>query len=372
VDGMVEEIITALSYMRWLFVIARSSSFTYKDKAVDVRQVGRELGVRYVLEGSVRKSTDRVRVTCQLIDAATRAHISAMRFDSELKDIFDLQEQVAASVAGATEPSLVRKKSSVLDASQLTILTLTITSYGRTYAHNWTRQSNDEALRLLTRAIELDPNFASAYGQATWCYCLRKINQWGTFTVEEVIETARLSWRAVEVGKEDAYALCWAAYSIGYIGGEVEQGAALMDRALTLNPNLARAWNLSGWMKNWLGEPEIAIEHQARAMRLSPLDPVMFAIQNGMAAAHFFAGRFQEAASWAEKSLRELPNNPGWLAVTRALAGEIEAAQNAMVRYRQAAPDRRLSNLMDRLPPYRRPEDAARLIEGFRKAGLPE
>src|SRR5262249_32525217 len=159
----------------------------------------------------------------------------------------DLQEQVAASVSGATEPSLVRteierarrKPTDNLDAYDYFLRAIA-------HSYHWTRQSNDEVLRLLTRAIELDPNFASAYGQATWCYCLRKLNKWGNFSAKEVDEPARLSWRAVEVGKEDAYALCWAGYSIGYVVGEAEQGAALMDRALALNPNLARAWNLSG------------------------------------------------------------------------------------------------------------------------------
>ncbi|SEC69255.1 adenylate cyclase [Rhizobiales bacterium GAS188] len=279
-DGMVDEIITALSHMHCLFVIARNSSFAYKGMAVDVKQVGRELGVRYVLEGSVRKAANRVRMIGQLIDATTGAHIWADRFEGALDDIFDLQDQVAASVVGAIAPELEpaeierikRKPTADLDAYDCYLR-------GTASVYLWTRETNEEALRLFYKAIELDPDFAAPYAFATWCYCFRKSNSWVIDNEQEIAETSRLARRAVELGKDDAFALCWAGYSLAYVVGELDYGAALIDRALQFNPNLARAWNLSGWVRIWLGEPEVAIEHLTRAMRLSPLDPAFHSMQ---------------------------------------------------------------------------------------------
>jgi adenylate cyclase len=242
--------------------------------------------------------------------------------------------------------------------------------------YQWTRDGNEEALRLLHRAIELDANFASAYGLATHCYCFRKsYGPWETNSEQAIAETARLARRAVELGKDDAFALCWAGYSLAYVVRDLDDGAAFIDRALALNPNLARAWNHSGWVRIWLGEPEIAVEHLARAMRLSPLDPAFHSMQAATASAHFFAGRYDEASSWAENALREQPNNLdviGLLAMSNALAGQSEKAQNGMARLVQLSPERRLSNINDRLPPFRRPEDRAKVVEAARKAGLPE
>ena len=240
-DGIVEEIITALSRMRWLFVIARNSSFTYKGRAVDVKQVGRELGVRYVLEGSVRKAANRVRITGQLIDASTGAHLWADRFDGALEDIFDLQDQVTASVVGAIAPKLEqaeierakRKPTESLDAYDYYLR-------GMASFHQGTREANDEALPLFYRAIELDPDFASAYGMAAWCYAQRKMNGWVTDRAQEIAETARLARRAAELGKDDAVALCAGGFALAYVVGDLDDGGAMIDRALVLNPNLAR------------------------------------------------------------------------------------------------------------------------------------
>jgi len=256
-DGMVEEIITALSRMRWLFVIASNSSFTYKNQAVDEKQVSRELGVRYVLEGSVRKAANRVRIIGQLIDATTGAHIWADRFDGELEDIFDLQDQVTASVVGAIAPRL--EQAEIERARRKPTENLGAYDYflrGMAKVYQWTRETNDEALRLFYRAIELDPDFASAYGQATWCYAWRKANGCVADLTFEIGETERLARRAVVLGKDDAFALCWAGYSLAFVVGEFDDGAAFMDRSLALNPNLARAWHLSGWVRIWVAKPE--------------------------------------------------------------------------------------------------------------------
>ena len=270
-DGIVEEIITALSRFRGLFVIARNSSFAYKGRAVDVKQVGRELGVRYILEGSVRKAGNRVRITGQLIDTATGAHLWADRFDGGLEDIFDLQDQVTASVVGAIAPKLEqaeiertkRKPTANLDAYDYYLR-------GVAGVHEWTEESTAEAILNFRRAIELDPHFAAAYGMAARCYVLRKSGGW--MTDHELPEAARLAQRAAELGKDDAVALGTAGLALSFFIGNHEDGKALTDRAISLNPNLAWAWLWSGWVRVWLGETEAAIERVGHALRLSPND----------------------------------------------------------------------------------------------------
>jgi TolB-like protein/class 3 adenylate cyclase/tetratricopeptide (TPR) repeat protein len=375
-DGMVEEIITALSRFHWLFVIARTSTFTYKGRAMDVKQVSRELGVRYVLEGSVRKAGNRVRITGQLIDATTGAHLWADRFEGSLEDIFELQDKITTSVVGAIAPTLERaeierikrKPTESLDAYDCFLR-------GASRVYQWTRGANDEALQFFYRAIELDPDFASAYGYATWCYAFRKNSGWVMDPEQEVVETARLARRAVELGRDDAFALCWAGYAIALVVGNLDDGIAFLDRALELNPNLARAWNLSGWARIWLGQPEIAIEHLERGMRLSPLDPAIHVTQTAAAHAHFYAGRYDEAFRWAGLALREQPDYQAALriaAASAALAGRAKEARKACTRLRQLNPMLRVSNFRQTLGPYRRSEDLARQEEGLRKAGLPE
>ena len=374
-DGVVEDIIMALSRMRWLFVIARNSSFTYKGRAVDVKQVGRELGVRYVLEGSVRKSANRVRVTGQLVDASSGVHIWGDRFEGALEDIFDLQDQVTASVVGAIAPKLeqaeieraTRKPTESLDAYDHFLR-------GMASFYQRTKEANSEALRLFSKAIELDPKFASAYGMAAWCYVWRKINGWMTDREREIAEAARLARLAVELGKYDAVALCRAGHAIGFLIHDLDSGITFIDQALVLNPNLATAWYLGGWLRAYRGEPDIAIEHLARAMRLSPLDPTLYHMQAGTAFAHFLAGRFDDASSWAEKPFR---NEPNYLpaatvkAASNALAGRMDEARQAMERSRQIDPALRISSLKDWYPLHR-PEHLARWADGLRKAGLPE
>jgi TolB-like protein len=374
-DGMVEEIITALSRFRQLFVIARNSSFTYKGRAVDVKQVSRELGVRYVLEGSVRKAANRVRITGQLVDASTGAHLWADRFDGALDDIFDLQDRVAVTVVGAIAPRLEqaeierakRKPAESLDAYDYCLR-------GTAKFYQWTREANGEALRLFYRAIDLDPDFAWPYSGAALCYLERMGHRWMTDPVQEAVEAGRIARRAVELGKEEVMPLSVGGFALAYIAHELEAGATYIDRAIMLNPNSALAWYYSGWIKVFLGEPEVAIEHLQRAMRLSPLDPLMPLMQQGIAFAHFIAGRYDEASSWAHKTLQEQPNRVNairLLAASSALAGRLEQAQEAMARLRQLDPALRVSNLKDDLS-LRRPEHLVNLAEGLRKAGLPE
>jgi TolB-like protein len=375
VDGVVEDIISALSRMSWLFVIARNSSFTYSGRAVDVKQVGRELGVRYVLEGSLRKSANRVRITGQLVDAPTAANLWSERFEGTIGDIFELQDQLARSVVGAIALQLERAE--IERAQRKPTENLDAYDYylrGMANLHRGTRAAIEDALPLFYKAVQFDPTFASAHGMAAWCHFWRKVNGWMTNHGQEIAEGARLARLAVEFGKDDAVALARGGHALAHLAGDLDAGAALIDRALVLNPNLAAAWFLGGFVRVWRGDADGAIEHFEHAMRLSPLDPEMYRMQAGMAAAHLFAGRFDIASSWAEKAFRDLPGFlmvVGVIAASHALAGRTDEARRAMDHLRQLDSTLRISTIKDWLP-IRRPEDLAAFADGLRKAGLPE
>lgn len=374
-DGVVEDIITALSRIRWLFVIARNSSFTYKGRTVDEKQVGRELGVRYVVEGSVRQSTSRVRITGQLVDAATGTHLWAERFEGTLDDIFELQDQIANSIVGAIASQLERAE--IERARRKPTGNLSAYDHylrAMPHLHRGTREAIDEALPLFHKAIALDPEFASAHAMAAWCHCWRKINGWVTDQSQEFAEGIRLARLAVELGKDDAVALTRAGHALAHLAGDMDGALALLDKALLLNPNLAAAWFLGGFLRAERGDPETAIEFLTRAMRFSPLDPEMFRMQAGMAMSHLFAGRFDLALSWAEQSFRQLPSFVFVvlvIAACHALAGRIEQARDAADHLRKLDPAFRISKLESQIP-IRRPEHRASLIDGLRLAGLPE
>jgi TolB-like protein/tetratricopeptide (TPR) repeat protein len=374
-DGVVEDITMALSHFRWLFVIARNSSFAYKGRAVDVKQVGRELGVRYLLEGSVRKAGNRIRIAGQLIDAETGAHLWADRFDGALEDMFDLQDRVTSSVVGAIAPSLQREE--IKRARRKPTENLDAYDYylrGLVSARRWTKDANSEALQLFCKAIELDSGLACAYGMAAWCYVQRKARGWMVERAKESAQAARLARKAVLLGGDDSVALCMGGYALAFVAHEFDDAAAFMDRGLTVNPNLAQAWMLSGWLRVWRGEPDLALDHVAHAMRLSPLDPSMFGMQAATAYAHFLASRYDMASSWAEKAMRE---NPTFLlaicifAASSALAGRPEQAQRGMTRVLECAPDLQASNLRD-LAPFCLAKDFATFADGLRNAGLPD
>ncbi len=374
-DGIVEDIITALSRFKVLFVIARNSSFAYKGRSPDIRQVGRELGVRYVLEGSVRKQASRVRITSQLINSENGAHIWADRLDGALENIFELQDRVTENVVGAIAPQLERaeierarqKPTDSLDAYDHYLR-------GMTSLHRGTREAIDDALARFNRALQRDPDFASAHAMAAWCHMWRKVNGWMTDRPREIAEGARLARRGIELGGDDAVALTRSGNALANLTGDVPGGIALIDRALVLNPNLASAWFLGAFLRIWNGEADGAIAQFERAMRLSPLDPETYRMQGGMAAAHLFAGRFDVATSWAEKSLRQLPSFLLAVAVSaasHAFAGRTAQAQRAASDLHQLDPTLRLSNLGDWLP-FQQPKDLATLTDGLRRAGLRE
>jgi TolB-like protein len=374
-DGIVEDITTALSRMRWLFVIARNSSFTFKGRVVDVKQVGQQLGVRYVLEGSVRKAANRIRITGQLIEASTGVHLWADRFDGDLEDVFELQDRVASSVIGAIGPKLEqaeierakRKPTESLDAYDYYLR-------GLASVYHWTKDSVGEGLRLCYKAIELDPEFAAAYGVAAWCYFLRMANGWMSDRERETREVVRLVRGVTNSGKDDAVALSFGGLALGYVTGDAESGIAMCDRALSLNSNLAAAWSASGCLRACHDDPDVAIEHLAHAMRLSPLDPLTFVMQTFTAFAHFIAGRYDEAWPLADAASRDQPYYLTGLriaAVCNIRAGRQEQAQRCIARALHLDPELRISNLKDRVGQIR-PEYFATYVEALRLAGLPE
>lgn len=375
VDGVVEDIIVALSRIRWLFVIARNSSFVYKGRVVDERQVGRELGVRYVLAGSLRKAANRVRITGQLMDASAGTTLWSGRFEGNIDNIFELQDEMTVNVVSAIAPELQRIEIERAKRKPTESLSA-YDHYLRAMAnlHFGTREAVDEALDQFYKAIELDPEYGAAHGLAAWCHVWRKVNGWVDDRALEMAEGARLARRTVELARNDAVALTRAGHALAHLSDDVEGGIALLERAKVLNPNLAAAWFLGGFLQVWHGDPEGAIEQFTQAMRLSPLDPEMYRMQAGMAAAHLFAGRFDEASAWAARSFRYLPTflmAVAIIAASHALAGRAEEARRAVTHLRRLDPALRPSNLRDYLP-IRRPQDLAVLSDGLRKAGLPD
>jgi adenylate cyclase len=374
-DGMVEEIITALSRFKNLFVIARNSSFTYKGRAVDVKQVGRELGVRYVLEGSVRKAANRVRITAQLIDAASGAHLWADRFDGSVENIFDLQDQVAERVMGSIAPKL--EEAEIERAKSKPTESLDAYDYylrGLSTIRLFSSEALRESLRQYQRAIELDPEFAAAYGMMAWCYFRRYSNALMADWAGESVEAIAMARRAVELGSDDAIALCMGGVTLAGIALELDAGDAYIDRALVLNPNLAIAWSNSSLVKIFLGEHALAIDRITHAMRLNPLDPLLYRVHGLLAYAHFFSGHDDEALSWAEKALLAQPSfvpSAGIAAACYTKASRIADARRIVARMLQASPEMRISNFPV-LHALRRQEDVVRYGDELRKAGLPD
>jgi adenylate cyclase len=318
-DGMVEEIITALSRIRWLFVIARNSTFTYKGQAIDVKQVGRELGVRYVLEGSVRKAAGRVRITAQLIDAVSGAHLWADRFDGSLEDVFDLQDKVASNVAGVIEPALQGaeiSRSAQRPTNDLTAYDLYLRALTPIRSGEVGRESYVEALDLLNQAIQRDSRYAPALALAASCRSSLDVAGWIGDAGANRDEALGLTRRALAAARDDPNVLAYGAYVLAYFGEDIIAAIALIDRCLELNPSFAVGWWRSGWLRLWAGQPDLAIEHFETGLRLSPRvrmhDPFL-----GIGVGHFFARRFDEARTMLLRSMQE---NPNWVPAYRFLA----------------------------------------------------
>jgi TolB-like protein/DNA-binding winged helix-turn-helix (wHTH) protein len=340
VDGMVEEIITALSCIRWLFVIARNSSFTYKGHPVDVTQVGRELGVRYVLKGSVRKSGNRLRIAGQLIDAANRTHLWADRFDGSLEDVFELQDKVASSVAGIIEPTLQAAetaRSADRPTDDLTAYDLYLRAYATVFTSS---RQIPEALSLLEQAIARDPRYGPALAWAAVC-CNRLITDGRSGgPAADRLKGADFARRALEAARDDPSVLANAAQVLGYLGEDIDAMMALADRALAINPNFARGWVISGHLRMMSGRPDIAIQHLDAALRLSPRGRIG-AVLAFLGIAHFLSRHFDEAVPKLRLAMQDDPSAPQpyrWLTACYAHMGRLDDAREIMSRLRAITP----------------------------------
>jgi TolB-like protein/Flp pilus assembly protein TadD len=373
-DGMVEDIITALSRFKELFVIARNSSFVYKGRSVDIGQVAKELGVRYVLEGSVRKMGNRVRINAQLIDAATRSHLWADRFDGAQEDVFDLQDKITETVVGIIEPQIRkaemlrsrRKRPENLDAYDF---------YLRALPHLYSMHPNDNsrALELLTQAVELDPGFASALAFAAWCYEQRLIRGWSTVRDDDPDSALKLARAALATGSDDANAVGIAGFVLLMVGHEYEAGLSAIRRATELNPNNVLVLSHAGFAYCMAGDLEEAIACFRRARRFSPLDPGAFFFLAGEAQALLLSGRYSDAAELARRSAATYD---GWdstywyLAAAYGHLGQADEANKAIAKILALSPGITVSRI--RKLPIRDEMRLAILLDGLRKAGLPE
>jgi adenylate cyclase len=372
-DGVVEEIIAALPRFRSIFVIARNSTFTYKDKAVDVRQVSQELGVRYVLEGSVRKASNRIRIIAQLVDATTGNHIWTDRYDGELADIFDLQDRVTETIIGVIEPTITlseierakRKRPDSLDAYDCVM---------RAFPAVWSQdgQTIDQALRLVEQASALDPTYPLPKALAAWCYAQRMTYMRSPDPEADRLRALTLAREAASLDSNDPMVLTVlsAAYAIV---GQFDLALTAIEKALALDPNSAWAWLRSGWANHYADNSDKAIAHFHRAMRLSPLDPMHFNALVGIGATHFGRDQYDEAIRWIEKGLHEKPD-AAWtyrlLTAAYAHAGRLEDAKQAATKFQEAFPGITVSKAIAAAPP--KSPLIGRIAEGLRKAGLPE
>ena len=374
-DGMVEEITTAISRLPWLFVIARNSSFTYKGRVVDVKQVARELGVRYVLEGSVRKAGNRVRITGQLIDATTGNHIWADRFDGALDDIFDLQDRVSSSVVGAIEPKLrqseieraSRKPTESLDAYDLYLRALA-------QSYRFSEEGLAQAVSLLRQALAIDPSYAPAAAFVGWCRMFQRVQGWGAVSEAEVAEGVSLARQALEAARDDPEVMWQTAYPLFYFTGETALAEAVLDRALMLNSNAATAWICRGNIHALRNQPEAAMEDLDRAQRLSPFDPFGYVNAWGFAIAHIAAGRFEQAIQWADRALHDQPRFIIAIRakiVANAHLGRLDEARAECARMLALYPGLTIAAFRASAASFA-PEFVERYVTGLRLAGLPE
>ncbi|MCA1533488.1 winged helix-turn-helix domain-containing protein [Bradyrhizobium sp. NBAIM03] len=374
-DGLVDDIITTLSRFRTLSVIARNSSFTYKGKAVDIKRVGQELGVRYVLEGSVRKGGSQLRINAQLIDVATGAHLWADRFEGALGNVFDLQDQVALHVVGAIAPEVdraeidraSRKRTGNIDA---------VTAYYRGLPHirfPTTPQNNEAASRHFEQAIALDPSFAPAYGGAATCIAWRRANNWPGDFVEDNAQVLQIAERLKELGADDAMALTVVGFLLFWFALDLNGGVELVERAIHFNPTYGPALHARGLIRGWQGESDAAVADLELALHLSPRDPFNYNAMLGLALAHHNAGRHAEAGEWADKAVRAFP--PAFnVGMAQAIlcyvgAGRLDDAQRLMAEILRRSSGSRRSTVA---APHYSPKLRAELLEAMIKAGLPE
>ena len=383
-DGVVEDIITALSRVQWFFVIARNSSFTYKGRAVDIKQVGRELGVRYVLEGSIRKAGNRVRITGQLIEAATGHHVWADRFEGTLEDIFDLQDRITESVVGAIEPNVrqaefdrIRSK----PTSNLDAYDLCLRATGNMTPDS-SPEAREEGMGLLRRAIEIDPKYSLAKGMLAFMHLRRVMD--GIGGAEDVKGGLRLAEEALADHGENPTTLSMAAMvlaSLGYralgfrvVGFRYDEALRATDRALSLSSNLSIVLFAAGIVRTYVGDADVAIAHFQRALRLSPRDKGAGAFHASIGVAHVVAGRYEEALAAAQTAIQESPgfsSSHRLLIITLSLLGRMDEAKEVARRYLEMAPGFTVSRYLS-VTPNRDADFRNRVADALRAAGLPE
>jgi adenylate cyclase len=369
VDGLVEDIITALSRISAFSVMARNSSFAYKGRAVDVRKVGEELGVRYVLEGSVRKSGGRLRITGQLNDTTTGNHIWADRYEGVLEDVFELQDRITSSVVAVIEPKVRQaeiKRAQAKSTENLTAYDLYLRAYA--FFSDFREESINRALALLARAVAIDPHFSTAYGLIANCHVHRLTRGWGSVAdaKERGLEAAKL---AAETGRDDPRSLGWAANGIARFGGDIEEALVHIERALTLSPDSVHVRRMSGYTCFVAGKHERSIEHFKRAMQLDPMEPWAFNSYYGIAFPYY-----EVALAWVDKALLERPNNVGPLQLkiaTLAMAGRPDQEiQEATGRLRILESEVSVAEIALRMSAFR-PVDGELYVKALRLAGLP-
>ena len=371
-DGMVEEITTALSRFKALFVIARNSSFTYKGRAVDIKQVGRELGVRYVLEGSVRKAAGKVRMTGQLIDTTTGVHLWADRYEGDSGDVFALQDRMSEVVVSAIAPKLIqteieiaaRRRPENLGAYDLCLRALP-------HFYSLTREGMVEALHFLSRALEIDPRYGTAASLAAGCHVFNIVQGWAVDLKSETAEATRLSLLALSIDPNDPETLAMVGRGRAYMSGDFDAAIEMVDRAVALNPNSASVWDNRSWVYQYAGRAEEAIQSFERAIRLSPLDPMLYSRFAGMGIALLKLNRFEEAVAAANRALRQdqtFSTTYRCLAAGLAHLGRDDEAKHAAARLLEIEPNFRLSEWVARAGKWQ----SSQFLEGLRKAGLPD
>ncbi len=369
-DGMVEDIITALSRFKSLFVIARNSSFTYKGKAVDIKQVGRELGVRYVLEGSVRKAGNRVRITGQLIDAATGRHLWADKFDGALEDVFGLQDQITTSVVGLIAPTLEQaeierarqKPTDRLDSYDFYLRGMDLVNK---------RKSLSEARNFFREAFERDPEYAAAYAMAAWTLLLQQAVGGLPLAPEKRTDAIRLANLGSSLANDDAFALARSGHVLTYLAHEYDRGASMVEQAVTLNPNLALAWYSRGWVSLMCEQAAVAVDSFDRMIRLSPLDPSRIGAWNGSSFALYQLGRYEEGCASAMKSIQYAADahTLGAFIANAVGAGRISEAREAVAQLLRLRPDFRVSHVQEAFP-VRSADKRDQIASALREAGL--
>ncbi len=371
-DGVSEDIITGLSKLRWFFVIARNSSFIYKGKAVDVKRAARELGVRYVLEGSVRKGGSRVRITTQLIDASTGNHIWADHYDGELTDIFALQDEITKKVVSAIEPRLLEAESIRSQSRSLEDLgAWDVVIHANSLFWRLTKNEGEVAIAMLKQAVERYPDYAPAHSMLAFALLVSGYAGWALSEFDpHVKQAAALAARATELDNSDP----WAHLALGYVAftqRRTEEATEEFQRAIDLNPNFAAAHGYLGWALSLGGQSDRAIPHLEQAIRMSPHDPQNAIFYTGLAAAHYLAGRYTEAVAFGRKAIQQRTSFTGSHRIycaSLAQAGQLAEARAELARLKELQSEISIAWIEKYVPYTAGP--MVKFIEGMRKAGL--